>query len=85
MFDYLVYRKGSNAANQPMEFGWVPVFCCEAKNRAEAVKLAEEAGVTCYANQILEARPASRCPKSDRLSAWEETIYQAERMAAWEF
>lgn len=83
MVNYLIYRKGSNAANQPLEFGWVPVFCCEATDRDAAVLRAESAGVTCYANQRLEARPASRCSKADCQSAWEASNALVEDMAAF--
>jgi len=61
---YVIYRKGSNAANQPCEFGWVPVYVLEAGSRGEAEQAALE-HVTCYANQILDARPASRVSRSD--------------------
>lgn len=36
MTQYLVYRKGSNTANQPMTFDWVPIAIVEAKSRSAA-------------------------------------------------
>lgn len=62
---YLIYRSGSNSANQPMTFEACPVYAVEAANRSAAIDAALAAGVTCYANQRLEARPASRCSKCD--------------------
>lgn len=65
---YLIYRHGSNAANQSMTP--VAVVCSvEAKSRDEAKKIAAEK-VTVHNNQCLEARPASRCSKSDKYDAW---------------
>jgi len=81
MTDYIIYRKGSNAANQPCEFGWVPVYSCEAISRTVAVEIATWAGVTCYSNQRMEARPASRCSKTDLNNAFEATN-QVEAEAA---
>lgn len=37
-YKYLVYRVGSNAANQPMTFEPVPIAIVEAKNRRAAVR-----------------------------------------------
>lgn len=34
--EYLVYRKGSNSANQSMECGWVPIAIVFASSRDEA-------------------------------------------------
>ena len=73
MTTYLIYRQGSNAANQPMTFEACPVYVVEAPNRAAAVEAARVAGVTQYANQTMEARPASRCSKTDCQIADERT------------
>ena len=35
-YKYLVYRKGSNSANQSCEFGWVPIAIVEASSREKA-------------------------------------------------
>lgn len=80
---YLIYRKGSNSANQPMKFGWVPVFCCEAISQDRAIKAALATGLTCYNNQILEARPASKCSKADCQAAGEAT--EAEKIESEAF
>lgn len=41
---YLIYRKGSNAANQPCTFDWVPIAIVEAESReaAEATTWGDE-------------------------------------------
>lgn len=36
MTQYLVYRKGSNSANQSMTVGWVPIAIVRAKSREAA-------------------------------------------------
>lgn len=66
---YLIYRHGSNAANQSMTQTAV-VCSVEAKSREEAERIASEK-VTVYNNQTLEARPASKCSKVDCQEAWE--------------
>lgn len=71
MVDYLIYRRGSNAANQPSEFGWIPVSSVTAANREAAVAAALADGVTCYANQKLIAKPASQCSRADYFAAVE--------------
>jgi hypothetical protein len=38
MHHYLIYRKGSNAANQSMTFGWVPIAIVEASSRWNATQ-----------------------------------------------
>lgn len=81
---YVIYRKGSNKANQPCEFGWVPVYSVEAASRDEAEKAALEAGVTCYANQVLDARPASRCSQSDCTAAWESSREIDQMVQTWD-
>lgn len=68
MTTYVIFRHGSNAANQSM----TPVApCCtiEAASSEEAKRLALDK-VTCYNNQHLEARPASRCKQAD----WQEAV-----------
>lgn len=43
-FEYLLYRKGSNAANQSMSFGWVPIAIVRTPSReaAEATTWGDE-------------------------------------------
>jgi hypothetical protein len=36
---YLLYRRGSNALNQPLEFDWVPVAIVRAASKARAERL----------------------------------------------
>ena len=79
---YVVYRKGSNSANQPMTFAWVPVFNSEAQNRGVAVRAALDAGVAYYNNQVMEARPESRCSNLDIQAAEEETAGLFHHMRA---
>jgi hypothetical protein len=54
---YYVYRTGSNAANQPMNFEPVLVATVEAESGDEA-KLAAAERVTVYNNQFLSAEEA---------------------------
>jgi hypothetical protein len=35
-FEYLLYRKGSNSANQPMTWDWVPIAIVRAPSRGKA-------------------------------------------------
>ncbi len=67
MTKYLVYRHGSNKANQSMQ-QTMPVCEVEARSRDAAKQKAHDAGITVYNNQWLEARPASRCSRADRES-----------------
>ena len=78
MGQYLIYRHGSNAANQSMT-PVMTVCSIEAKSRAEAVQMALESGVTCYNNQRLEARPASRCSREDC-----QAVFELESAEAYE-
>jgi hypothetical protein len=81
MVKYLIYRHGSNAANQGMT-DTMPVAIVEAKSREEALEtvrhdppgkmdpyapsyLALDEDVEVWANQTLSARPLSRAKKSD--------------------
>ena len=34
--EFLIYRKGSNAANQSLTFNWVPIAIVKARSRQEA-------------------------------------------------
>lgn len=79
---YVIYRKGSNAANQPCEFGWLPVFLVEAASVAAAKAASLDAGLTCYNGQILDARPASRVSHADWDAAWSATERHGADMAA---
>lgn len=59
MTEYVVYRRGWNAANQSSRAcpETVEVHRCAAATPAEAVDRAAAAGVTCYHNQTLWATP----------------------------
>lgn len=60
---FLVYRNGSNAANQPMNFR-MPVSIVTAENESEARRIAEE-NVTFYSNQSSEAVEEIGCDPDD--------------------
>jgi len=73
LHDYIVYRHGSNAANQSMTAS-SPVYCVEARNPAEALKLARESGeFTVYNNQHLSVKASTRVTAEERQIAWEDT------------
>ncbi len=63
MKTFVIFRHGSNAANQSMT-QTMPVAVVEAKDRDEAKQIAL-GFVTLYANQYLESRFASRCKRSE--------------------
>lgn len=72
---YIVYRNGSNAANQSMTQS-MPVGAYEGvgetaiQRGADATEKAAAEHIV-YVNQWLSARPASRCPQADVIAAWE--------------
>lgn len=70
MPSYVIFRHGSNAANQSMR-QVKPVFACEAVDSDEAKQKARDAGVDCYNNQFLSWKHASRCKAAERLEAAE--------------
>lgn len=73
LHEYIVYRHGSNAANQSM-CNRAPVAVVNARNATEACKLARESGeFTVYVNQFLSAIPATRVSRENRQAAFEET------------
>jgi hypothetical protein len=82
MTNYLIYRHGSNAANQSMTPTAV-VCSVEAKDQTEAVKLAADR-VTVYNNQRLEAIPASKCSKEDNRQAFEANLAIEEEDRQWD-
>jgi len=76
MASYLVFRHGSNGANQPMTermaLGWF-----DGHTGEEACELARRQGETVYGNQRLTYKLASRCTKAekregDASTAWRE-------------
>jgi hypothetical protein len=82
--DYIVYRHGSNAANQSMTLV-MPVGIWSARNRAEAIDLAA-AEVVVYANQHLTACALSHASRADQLAASEADYAReitAAELAAW--
>ena len=55
---YIVFRIGSNGANQPMQQE-IAIGVIDAKNRKDALAIADdEYGHCCYNNQRLEVRSA---------------------------
>lgn len=75
---FVVFRHGSNAANQSMVLV-APVHYCEAISMEAAKDDARRAGVTLYFNQHLSAKYASRCGKK----IVESAIGATERRAAF--
>ena len=64
-FAYLVYRVGSNAANQSMTHE-MPLAIVDAPNREAACQAVQDSGeFTVYANQHLKAVPLSKAKKVD--------------------
>ena len=66
MAKYTILRKGSNAANQHGQLGWVPQATVEAATRADALATPEAASLTVYNNQVLDA--VTRFPRGFRKS-----------------
>lgn len=77
MTNYILFRHGSNAANQSMTQTAV-VGSIMAKTRQDAREKGAEL-VTVYSNQRIEARPASRCSRA----AIEEAQYADMARAEW--
>ena len=67
---FVIFRHGSNAANQSMR-QVAPVFICEAVDSDAAKQAARDAGVSLYNNQYLSWKHASRCKASERQEARE--------------
>jgi hypothetical protein len=64
-FDYVVYRVGSNAANQSMTHE-MAIAVVSAPSREAACQAVRDGGEhTVYANQHLHAVPASKAPRAD--------------------
>lgn len=74
MTTYVIYRNGSNAANQHLRQR-KPVLIKQASSAVEAVRWAKEQGI-CYANQTLDAVPQSRVSKRD----WNEAANSLESL-----
>jgi hypothetical protein len=72
MTSYLIYRHGSNSANQSMT-PKAAIAIVEAANGEEAKRIASE-NHTVYNNQYLEAVPESKANKSDWNATEEETM-----------
>lgn len=64
LVDFVVYRYGSNSANQPMTWRAI-VWTGKAEDDSHAVRLAQESGVRCYPNQYLAATPVSELVGAD--------------------
>lgn len=79
MKTFVIFRHGSNAANQSMT-QTMPVAIIEANNRDEAKQIALDT-VKLYANQYLEARFASRCKRSEIEEAQQVMEARQEHLA----
>ena len=79
---YVVYRHGSNAANQHMCNKMI-VGTIEAANRKEACKLMHDR-VTVYNNQWLSAVPFSRLGKKDQMIAAERDLDSQIEKEFWD-
>ena len=77
---YVVYRYGSNAANQSRCNKRI-VGTVKAGSRAEACRLMADE-VTVYRNQWLSAVPASKVGKTDRMIATKLDAWRAAECAA---
>lgn len=74
---YVIYRHGSNKANQTM----TPVAAVgvEEAESIEEAKAQAAVRINCYANQFLEARCLDECSMDDRIAADEaEMAREAE-------
>lgn len=85
---YVVYRHGSNAANQPMTeamaIGQYVGHGDTSKERVIDVVHQAYQEHDIYNNQYLSAIPVSRCSRLDRLAAYAEQRARAEALAAFE-
>ena len=73
---YVVYRHGSNSANQPM-CNRMPIGIVEASDRHRALaKAKKELVVTIYNNQYLTVVPISRLSAADRYDAYVADNYR---------
>ena len=79
---YVVYRHGSNAANQHM-CNKIIVGTIEAANRKEACKLMHDR-VTVYNNQWLSAIPFSRLSRTQQQIALERDMYNDVESEFWD-
>lgn len=73
MTSYLIYRHGSNAANQSMT-PVAAVAIVDAANEDEAIRTAGE-NLTCYNNQFFEA-VAEADLDEDQCEDWDEVSMQ---------
>lgn len=78
---FVIFRHGSNGANQHL---CQVMACCTvmARSEAEAKNKARDK-VTCYANQYLEAKFATRCKRVDLESAREQDAALAIDSDTW--
>jgi len=81
-YKYVIYRHGSNAANQHMCNKMI-VGTIEAHNREEACRLMSDK-VTVYRNQWLLAVPLSRLGKKDQMIAAERDLYSQIENEFWD-
>lgn len=85
--EYVVYRHGSNGANQPMTqampIGFYTGEGSTARERIEDACRKAEAEHTVYANQYLTAKPASRVSAEEQTHAWEHQEAEATQRAQY--
>ena len=79
MATYLVFRHGSNGANQPMTecmgIGWF-----DGHTGEEACEAARKQGETVYSNQRLTYKLASRCTKAEKLAGNAATVWREDNL-----
>lgn len=80
-YKYVIYRHGSNAANQSL-CNKAIVGTITAANREEACKLMRNK-VTVYHNQWLSAIPFSRLGKKDQMIAFERDMDNDAEIEFW--
>ena len=81
-YKYVIYRHGSNAANQHMCNKMI-VGTIEAANRKEACKLMHDR-VMVYNNQWLSAIPFSRLSRAQQQIALERDMYNDVESEFWD-
>lgn len=68
MATYVVFRKGSNSSNQPMQ-EIAPLFAFEAKNRKEAEaildRMLRDGDISCYNNQVCFIKHKAHTSEAD--------------------
>ena len=81
MMTYIIFRTGSNAANQSMT-AVAAVGIQEATSALAALADARKR-INCYANQWLDAKPSVRCKQADREAAREAEEARSTAATNW--